>query len=106
MADMRKRDISKEYMKPIKALALLTQNKTIASLMPLQPTFNFPNSTSKTIETMTLFGTFFSKLGIFADSDPTISETYFASNDTFFSGESIGEEIDGIGMGSRNPGDV
>lgn len=106
-ANMREQNVTKSsYLITMRAIALLLSFKQIANLLSTIPTFNPVYTNAKTIEVVSFLGPFFAKLGIFPDSDPTIAESYFQSNDPYGLGASIGEEYDGIGMGARNPGDV
>jgi ubiquitin conjugation factor E4 B len=69
------------------------------------PSFNPSHTTAKTVELLSVLGPFFAKTTAFADSDPTIGEAYFPRND-MFNAAGTENELRGVFIGARNPGDV
>nr|KAJ3420144.1 hypothetical protein HK105_006035 [Polyrhizophydium stewartii] len=100
---MRTKRITDEYLKPIRVLNYLLTFKPIAHLITQLPDWNPEYTNARTIEIMPVLGPFFSRTGIYPDSDPELPGKYFASSNPF--GE---DSFDNYGqpIGARNYGDV
>ncbi|KAI8999813.1 ubiquitin elongating factor core-domain-containing protein [Gaertneriomyces semiglobifer] len=103
VAQMREQNIAKDYQTPLRAMTTLVSYKPIAAAIPRLSNWNPATMNAKTIEVLPILGPFLSRLSAFPDADPTIADHYFASSDPFGEGHA---RLDGVHIGSRNPGDV
>ncbi|KAI8823342.1 ubiquitin elongating factor core-domain-containing protein [Fimicolochytrium jonesii] len=100
-ADMRQKNLLKDYNTPLRALHTLISQKKVASLLPNLPQWK---ATGGSMEVVTVLGPFFGRLTAFPGADPTLAEHYFGSGATF--GDRAARMSDGFYIGARNPGDV
>ncbi|KAH6571477.1 hypothetical protein BASA50_000657 [Batrachochytrium salamandrivorans] len=103
VAAMREKSVTKDYMQPIKVLQYLVSFKPMANLISQLPDWNPDYTNARTIEVLPIMGPFFSRTGIFPDSDSEIPAKYFASLNPF--GDDMFDQR-GLSIGARNNADV
>ncbi|KAG0749651.1 hypothetical protein G6F57_002879 [Rhizopus arrhizus] len=75
-AEVRQYSILDNYKSTIRAVAYLSENKAIASMMASLPEFNPEDATAKNIEDNSLLGPYL-KLSAYPDSTNKVAENYF-----------------------------